>query len=193
MCYSAQAAAITTIFYQADGTIVDADVELNQCNFTFVWLPSNTVARDMGCGMPEQTMNSDLENTLTHELGHLQGLDHTCWDHVTATAPLDDMGNPIPDCSDVLSHNVPADEYQRIVQATMFNFASPGETIKRMPKTDDVNGICGIYPKAKDPMSCMRPPPVDNGCAIGARAGAGGFFVFVGMIVVLLIRRRGIT
>ena len=190
MCYSPSAAAITTVFYTADGQIVDADVELNQCNFTFVWLPSNVQPRSTGCGMAVQTMDSDLENTLTHELGHLQGLDHTCWDHVLPTAPLDDMGNPIPDCNDVLNHNVPPDEYQRIVQSTMFNFATPGETIKRMPKTDDINGICGIYPSAKDPKSCMRPSPVQGGgCAVGARSG-GLAFALMTLMVILLVRRN---
>src|SRR5258706_15340411 len=89
ICYSAQAAAITTVFYTTspgkanDGAIVDADIQLNEMNFTFVWV---------GLKVPpirDNTMQSDLENTLTHELGHFQGLDHTCWDHIAATAPID--------------------------------------------------------------------------------------------------------
>jgi hypothetical protein len=34
-------------------------------------------------------------------------------------------------------------DYLRITTATMYNFANPGETSKRMPKADDIAGICG--------------------------------------------------
>ena len=70
------ATGITTVFYvdhgePDDGTILDADVELNDINFTFVVEPTTQQPR-------AGTEVSDLENTLTHELGHVLGLDHTC-------------------------------------------------------------------------------------------------------------------
>jgi hypothetical protein len=188
MCFSPAAAAITTVFYNADGTIVDADIELNELNFTFVWLPSTVTPRS-------GTQEADLENTLTHELGHLQGLDHTCWDHVNATDPVDDKGQPIPDCDDVTAMKVPPAQYQQIVQSTMYNFANPGEIIKRMPKADDIAGICGIYPKSNDPMSCNRPPPVGTGCSVGySRRPVGAGMALLALALMALacsrIRRR---
>jgi MYXO-CTERM domain-containing protein len=187
MCYSAQAAAITTIFYTADGTMVDADIELNEINFTFVWLPASVTPRP-------GTMASDIENTLTHELGHFQGLDHTCWDHAVATDPVDDMNMPVPDCNDVLAHKVPDAEYTKIVQATMFNFASPGETIKRTPKADDIGGICAICPKTGDPAHCERPAPISSGgCSLGGGRGrlGGGLALFaLGLLAARRQRRR---
>ena len=166
MCYSPQATAITTIFYDSalgksnDGNIVDADIELNEINFTFIWIDH------LAPPTRPNTMKADLENTLTHEIGHFQGLDHTCWDHVSATDPVDNSGAPVPDCAAVQMHQVDDATYLRIVQSSMYNFAEPTEIIKRMPKPDDIAGICSIYPLAQDPKSCTRPSPVGKGCAI---------------------------
>lgn len=189
MCYSPQAAAITTVFYVSkkgdgdDGKILDADIELNAINFSFVHIPTPAgyVPRD-------GTSASDLENTLTHELGHFQGLDHTCWDHATARQPVDESGVPIPDCADVEAHNVPEAEYQKVVQSVMFPFSTPSETIKRTPKADDIAAICGIYPAAKDPRSCSRP----GGCAIAApteNPPLAALLLLLGASLLLLARR----
>ena len=194
MCFSEAAAAITTVFYTSnpgqpnDGQILDADIELNDVNFLFVVEPSSTMA-------PANRMIADLENTLTHELGHFQGLDHTCWDHTQPMAPIDDTGKPIPDCNDVIHpHGIPAATIIKISQATMFNYASPGETIKRMPKADDIAGICGIYPRAKDPMSCMRPGETRaGGCNVDGRRRAAPFTLLLLLslcAIVLAARRR---
>lgn len=166
MCYSQGAAAITTVFYSTDqktiGRIVDADIEFNAINFTFVDVPSSQQPRP-------GTISADLENTLTHELGHFQGLDHTCWDGNTPNPPRDEAGNVIPSCSSLGS--LTTEERNRIVTATMYNYAGTNEIIKRTPEQDDIDGICAIYPAARDPGQCIRPTQQQSGCSVG-RSGA---------------------
>ena len=102
-------------------------------------------------------MLADLENTLTHELGHVQGLAHTCWDHITDTPPLDNLGNPIPDCNDP---DLPAS----ITDTTMYPYASmPGETSKRNLSADDVAGVCDVYQPLAGKLACY--PEIDGGCS----------------------------
>ncbi len=178
MCYSHDAAAITTIFYAADGSMVDADIELNQLDFTFVTLPSDTKAR-------KGTMRADLENTLVHELGHLQGLDHTCWESTSSSKPpVDDQGKPVPSCDDVMAHKVSEAQYNKITEAVMYNFATPGETNKRMPKADDIAGIDGIYPAAKDPHRCLHIGE-RSGCSLGPSRGGAQVRGLLGMAALL--------
>jgi hypothetical protein len=194
MCYSPAAAAITTVFYTSnpgarnDGQIVDADIELNSVNFTFV------IADQTHGPARRGTMIADLANTLTHELGHFQGLDHTCWDDQSKPDPTDNNDKPIPDCGAVQTKTVPGyteADYDRITLATMYNFAAPGEIIKRTPEADDVAGICGIYPRASDPMTCERPSWATGGCSTGGGHGAGGLGTVFALLTVLTLARRG--
>jgi hypothetical protein len=150
------AIGLTTVMYvntpglPGDGTILDADIELNNVNYTFTIDPANGVARP-------GTQLADLENTLTHELGHVQGLAHTCWDHITATPPLDNHGQPIDDCNDP---NLPAS----ITETTMYPYATmQGETSKRNLASDDVAGVCDVYQPLAGKLSCY--PEIDSGCS----------------------------
>lgn len=173
------AIGLTTVMYvntpgrPGDGTILDADVELNDVNYTFTTDPANATPRD-------GTQLADLENTLTHELGHVQGLAHTCWDHTTPTPPLDEQGQPIPDCADP---DLPA----KITDATMYPFASaPGETTKRSLSDDDMRGVCDVYQPLTSHLGCY--PEIDGGgCSFTpcARcAGGGGWpLVFVALLL----------
>jgi hypothetical protein len=192
VCYSKDAAGITTVFFVQDGsahagTILDADIELNDINFTFTVEPTTQVP------IPNRPF-ADLENTLTHELGHLQGLDHTCADASTPPQEVDDTGNPPPSCGSLSS--LPADEQQKITTATMYNFAKPGEISKRMPQPDDVAGIANAYPPANDPGTCK---PIDlnayksGGCTIAGaatRRSLAAIAVLLGALVALVARRR---
>jgi hypothetical protein len=155
--------ALTTVFYVdtpgyvGDASILDADIELNGVNYTF--------ALDAAAGTPRPgTEIADLENTLTHELGHVQGLAHTCWDHIRDEPPLDNHGQPIPDCRDALP--------QSILDTTMYPYPlAPGETSKRHLAQDDVDGICEPYPVLDPhPPACQQ--EIDGGCSVAPR-GAG--------------------
>jgi MYXO-CTERM domain-containing protein len=176
-CYAHDSAGITTATYiddatsSRDGAIVDADIEINGVDFSIA--------------VNHQTLGtapcqSELQNTLTHELGHLHGLEHTC------TVPgdpsrIDGSGNPVPSCA--TSMNNPA-----ITEPTMYNFQDCGETKKETLETDDINSMCVIYPPANDPKTCE--PVTLGGCCSTGRDGPNpwvplGLSGLVGALVLL--------
>ena len=185
-CYSPNAAAITTAYFidkagdKNDGELLDADIELNDINFTFEILNPSATAPRAG------TSVADLENTLTHELGHLQGLDHTCADAATPANETDDTGNAPPPCDNLDS--LSADARMKIETATMYNSAVPGDTSKRSIETDDKNGICAIYPTAKDPKTCaavnLTTVTKTAGCSFVATDGRApiGLAIFLSVV-----------
>jgi hypothetical protein len=179
--HDAQAAALTTVFFiekegaANDGQILDADIELNGERFRF----TTTGAAD----------RTDVENTVTHELGHLAGLDHPCNDGSRTPIPKDNAGATIPSCFPALK--LPA----AMKETTMYNFADPGETKKRSPEADDIAGLCESYPLANDPKSCGPPDYSQDsgGCAIGEErraAGATGAALAWALVAAVLLAAR---
>ena len=66
---------ITTVSYDVrTGVIYDADIELNAARFNFTTVSSpecpTGVTSSQGC------VSTDVQNTVTHEVGHFIGLDH---------------------------------------------------------------------------------------------------------------------
>jgi hypothetical protein len=180
--YAPQAAGITTATYiddansARDGAIVDADIELNGVNFT--------ITAD---SEPGNAQDAVLQNTLTHELGHLHGLEHPCLAQGDP-ARVDNLGAPVPSCSALLP--------SKITDATMYNFQDPGETKKETLSDDDIQAICDIYPTAKDPGTCA---PVGSTSSGGCCSASGGFdrpdvgLLLAGTTVLIVLRRRKAT
>jgi MYXO-CTERM domain-containing protein len=194
-CYDSSAAGVTTVFYidrqndPSDGEIIDADVEINAKDFAIF---DQGVTRAPG-GTP-----ADLANTLTHELGHLVGLDHNCSENPSQPA-LDQNGNPAPGCD---RGSAPLD----VVDATMYAYQDPPET--GLPETkkatleqDDIDAFCAAYPIAEDPGFCratiVRPAFIGGctckQCAVagpGARRAAPAAALLLALGALLLRRRK---
>lgn len=172
VCYSPNAAAITTVYFidnpdsERNGVIVEADIEINAVDFA---------VSDNGTTESSASCLSDLANTMTHEVGHLLGLDHTCIDNGSAT---DGDGDPVPRCSASLP--------QDVIETTMFPSQTCGETTKATPEADDIAGLCAMleladeYEGTTDPAGC--------GCRASNGAGAGPWLL--GFVALLCLRRR---
>jgi hypothetical protein len=184
--YDPSALALTSVSASTvTGHIKDADIEVNGF---FKW--ADLVAH------PElntaNTTYQDLQNALTHEMGHLIGLDHTCVAPNTTPRPLDNLGNPVPDCN-----AAPPD----VVATTMFPSATPGDTSKRTLSPDDQQAVCDIYPVSAN-LPCIAPPdPTTTGCSCVAGGGGAGAGLGAGTLGALAVavtslglrarRRRG--
>lgn len=173
VCTSPSAAAVTTLFYidkpgdAHDGELLDADMEINAVDFEY--------GDD---GSPDKI---DIGNTLTHELGHVLGLDHTCYTVPGSAPPTDSTGKSVPHCFPLTA--LPPS----VTQATMFNFESPGEIDRRLPTPEETGGICSIYDG--HPLACSN----DGGCSIAPPAHAvplGLIVLGVGLVVLARRRRR---
>ncbi len=89
-------AVTTTTFDSVTGKLADADIELNGADFWFTTVdgpacsdpdPPVSCLRDEDCGATERCfegrcagldcVHTDVANTVTHEAGHVLGLDHT--------------------------------------------------------------------------------------------------------------------
>ena len=180
-CYDPSALAITTVFQLRNtGEILDTDLEFNATDYTW----SDYV------GHPDQFgyLTQDFQGALTHEFGHVIGLDHTCVSPGTSSDrwPVDNNGNLVPACS---SGNLPA----TITGATMYvSVASPGAEVElRSLSPDDVQGACDIYPFTSN-FVCVAPTKAQasSGCSYAAQPGRGAIVWVLAFLVLATIRRR---
>lgn len=155
------AIAITTLAYtRTTGTILDADVEMNDAYFSFTACAENALAcNDL----------HDLQNTLTHELGHVLGLGH------------------------------PPSSQPGASEASMFSSTSIGDRKKRDLAEDDVNGLCTIYPIGQAVGECYtgeRPAlrafrVEESGCSLLSAEQPAVWIWALACGGVLRLRRRG--
>jgi len=180
MMYDPAALALTTVSARmSTGQITDADIEVNA--LYFMW--GDLVANPPTSNGPQL---HDLRNAMTHEMGHLIGLDHTCFPPgSTMPRPNDDMGQPVPDC------NLAS---QEVIETTMFPSANSGDVDKRTLAPDDQRAVCEIYPAASDPNVCMPVVPGDGGegcdCGIAGRSTAATPSAAALAVAFLIWRRR---
>lgn len=206
--YDPSAAAITTVTYinkpmdaVADGRVIDADIELNAVNNYFY-------NADQAAPATGQRKATDLWNTLTHEIGHLMGLEHSCKRTPGDSMPActrDGNGNTVISCSTVETGRLTNVSYQTIYDTTMYPTADPKEVKKRVPQADDVAGVINTYPSAGDPKICTIPDVYSvaqptGGCSMNGEATAGAtprslggapwaFAALGTMLCALLLRR----
>jgi hypothetical protein len=153
--YEPNQLALTSAWVTKSGKILDADIEINVFNYP-VW----EVSGDMSRLVSDAAF--DLQNTLSHELGHVLGLDHSCWDPVTGPRPIDgDV--PRPACADDPT----------LAEATMAPTAFVGDVGKRVLHDDDRKGICDVY-------------PFDPGGGCAAAGGAAGTPALLAVALALL-------
>ncbi len=179
-CYAPMAAALTILTFIDDpdsdrnGEIVDADIELNGVDFA--------ISTD-GSSEASEPCLADLANTLTHEVGHLIGLDHTCHDQAGA-APLDGNGNVVPLCT----RRTPP---PAISEPTMYNFQECGETKKITLEPDDIAGACAIYPKTGEAPECKRAELETGGCcSVSNQSPFGPLVLSLSVLALLALPRR---
>lgn len=156
--HAGSALAITTVtFVRSTGRIVDADIEINDSRFVF----SN-------CDEATCSTVHDLKNMLTHEFGHVLGLDHPSASEPDATS------------------------------ATMYASAQAGDLSKRDLAPDDIEGLCTLYPAGEASGSCgsvtLAPPPrvLVESAGCGAVRG-GSALLWQALLCAALFRsvRRG--
>jgi hypothetical protein len=174
-CYPSTALAVTSVFKNKNtGEILDADIELNAVDYTWgdrVALPD--LARS-------DTM--DFQYAVTHEMGHVIGLDHPCYVFGEALRLYDNTGALEVDCYN--NPNLP----DAIASSMMYPSVdlTGAKTMQRVLGTDDVQGVCDIYPHVHD--TCP-PRPTDGGCAVSPgqpSEGKAGLLAGSGLAVALL-------
>ncbi len=159
------AVAATRVFARSDGRIVDADIQINA-----QW---NDWA-NLDPGFDPNGLNNqfplDLQNAITHEFGHLLGFGHTCWSMSSdEVRPIDDQGQGVPDCG--------ASAPEAVRQSVMYAVVDPLglEVSKRFLSSDEIRGVCEIYPDTAAAPACALDTPNDGcGCAAAARDGKDG-------------------
>jgi hypothetical protein len=182
-CYAGSALAITSVTARRrDGRIVDTDIEINADRLVERAGSTTTERRPLwvdAISTPGQSRSEDLQNALTHELGHVIGLDHNCYGG-TGPWPVDETGAMVAACD-----RAPPS----VREATMFASAGPNDVSKRTLAADDVKAVCDIFPS--DPSSAPvfeAAAPDGYGCSVGRGAGAG-----LGRLPVLALGALGLS
>ena len=178
--YAAGELALTTVWTQ-DARIVDTDTEINAVDPDLTWalLPDDPALAAMSGDV-------DLQNALTHELGHVLGLDHPCYLFMPPDPPeVTNDGAPVPSCSDPA---LPAS----VLDATMYPSAEARQHQRSGPSRPTRSSRSSdLYPAGRAPVVEGAPTSGSGGCAIaGAPVAPSGGVVALAMFVGLALTRR---
>jgi MYXO-CTERM domain-containing protein len=177
--YAAGELALTTVWTQG-GRIVDTDTEINAVDPELTWavLPDDPA-------VAATSDDVDLQNALTHELGHVLGLDHPCYLFMPPDPPeVTNEGEPVPSCSDP---TLPAS----VLDATMYPSAKPGSISERTLSPDEVLALHDLYPAGQAPVVEAAATSASGGCAVaGAPVAPSGGVVALAMLALARRRKR---
>ena len=154
-------ALTTTWFDTGSGEIYDADMEINQQTWVFADCP------DTGC---EDDSVVDLQNTVTHELGHFFGLAHTPDDEDATMWACADTG-------EIKKRTLEADDIDGLC-----SIYPPGS----LPDECDYTPRGGF-----DPLCRADRPKEDCGCSAPGLGGApSAAWLSLGLLLFIRLRRR---
>ncbi|HSZ80802.1 MAG TPA: hypothetical protein VLA14_00895 [Polyangia bacterium] len=179
--YAPDALALTTVWSKG-GAIVDADTEINSTdpNFTWAVLPDDPAAAS-------SSPDVDLQNALTHELGHVIGLNHPCYLGDAPDPPeVDNEGNPVLSCSDP---SLPPS----VRDATMYPSSLPGLINERTLSADEILALHDLYPAGRAPVVDGASSGGSGGCAVADGAARGGGALALACLGVAVARRRRLS
>ena len=162
--YDEDTIAITlTTYDEESGVVYDSDIELNAApqrdgrRFVF----SSTETPSCGAVGPGQCVLTDVQNTVTHEVGHLLGLDHT--------SAAGSTMNPTAAPGDTTKRAV--DPGSRSFVCSVYPRGAPSQACVNLPASDELGRSSG---------SC-------SGAGLGPAAGIWGLLVAAGPF----LARRG--
>jgi len=175
--------ALTWVTFLTNGEILDADMELNEWNglttgsagFSYTCSAADAplcptcVSGRGGCATASTSCRwTDVGSVVTHEAGHVLGLDHPA-------------SGCDPTCAETMAPRIPI-----------------GDASKRVLSTEDVRGVCAIYPDGGAAVrqtlaTCGTPAPSPIVRSTSKSCGCGGdpstaLWALLGPM--LLLRRR---
>lgn len=163
--YSPDAAAVTRLAFiddpssPNDGKIVEADMEINAVDYTFL-APGATAADGLY-----------LQAVVTHEIGHMLGLAHAC-------------GTGVEDWpTDYANQAVPACDAPEVQTATMFVAVGPLDDGPSSLEAGDIAGACAIFRE----VACVA--EVNGGCSAGPHPSSSAWLALVFVVLVALRRK----
>lgn len=159
-CHGTDVLAVTHVTRDVNtGAIIDADIEINAVSVAWAELTVDA---------PRPGAPVDLQSMLTHELGHLIGLDHTCTLDGTGT-PVDSLGNPVKPCD--------AEAFARAT--TMYPSVMKGSIRLRDLADDERRAVCDIYP--------IPPRQLEGtGCSVAGRGWASPAAVLMPLVIAMI-------
>ncbi|HXU79979.1 MAG TPA: hypothetical protein VN914_01190 [Polyangia bacterium] len=177
-CYVPEILALTHDQVQLrTGRILETDIEVNAVNHRWTDLVAHPGAVAGG---------RDLQNALTHEIGHVLGFAHSC--RLMPDEPIDedDQGRPVPFCSEA----GPA-----ALASTMVASISENDVDRRTLTEDDQRGVCEVYPKGIVRGATQGGPAAEprGGCAVSAGSSPSYFVLVLVLVLVLGLKAEAVS